>query len=96
MQKYCDLLECIRQTADANSTDIMLPSQIMPGTTTPKDLTERELELATLVAKGLRNKEIALTLNITEGTVKNHLKNIFQKMNIARRSDLIRLIPSER
>lgn len=96
MQKYCDLLECIRQTADANSTDIMLPSQIMPGTTTPKDLTERELEIATLVAKGLRNKEIALTLNITEGTVKNHLKNIFQKMNIDRRSDLIRLIPSER
>jgi len=43
---------------------------------------ERERELVCLVAKGLRNKSIANTLSISEGTVKIHLHNIFKKLSI--------------
>ena len=42
-------------------------------------LTTRELEIVRLVAKGRRNKEIARELAITEGTVKLHLHNIYEK-----------------
>jgi DNA-binding NarL/FixJ family response regulator len=45
-------------------------------------LTPRELEVTRMVAGGLRNKEIALRLDITEGTVKFHLHSIYEKLRI--------------
>jgi DNA-binding NarL/FixJ family response regulator len=45
------------------------------------ELTQREIALVCLVAEGLRNKEIATRLNITEGTVKTHLRNVYRKLN---------------
>ena len=54
-------------------------------------LTSRERELVCLVAKGLRNKSIANTLSISEGTVKIHLHNIFQKLRINNRTALAAL-----
>ncbi len=45
-------------------------------------LTKRETEILILIAKGLLNKEIADKLNITERTVKNHISNIFKKINV--------------
>jgi len=52
-------------------------------------LTPRELELVQLVASGLRNREIAQRLSITEGTVKIHLHNIYEKLGVTGRSQLI-------
>lgn len=49
-------------------------------------LTERELEVLILVANGLFNKEIAGNLNISERTVKNHLSNIFRKIDVSDRT----------
>jgi two-component system, NarL family, nitrate/nitrite response regulator NarL len=45
-------------------------------------LTPRELELVRHVATGLRNKEIAERLSITEGTVKIHLHNVYEKVGV--------------
>jgi len=45
-------------------------------------LTAREIEVMRLVAKGLRNKEIAKNLSVTEGTVKIHLHNTYEKLNL--------------
>ena len=55
-------------------------------------LTDRELEIARLAARGLRNSEIASQLSISENTVKYHLKNIFSKTSIDRRSKLIEML----
>jgi DNA-binding CsgD family transcriptional regulator len=52
-------------------------------------LTAREREIALLVARGLRNKAIASELQCSEGTVKVHLHNIFQKLSIKSRWVLI-------
>ena len=51
-------------------------------------LTDRELEIVTLVAQGLRNKDISEQLSITEQTVKNHLHNIFDKLGVSDRLEL--------
>ena len=48
----------------------------------PNLLTPRELEIMRLVAQGARNKSIADTLAISEGTVKIHLHNIYKKLSI--------------
>lgn len=53
-----------------------------------KSLTPRELEIVRMVASGLRNREIAGRLAITEGTVKIHLNNIYQKLDINGRLEL--------
>ncbi len=53
-------------------------------------LTPREMEIARLVARGCNNKEIAAQLFIAEGTVKIHLHNIYEKINVGRRAELVR------
>ena len=51
-------------------------------------LTPRERQMMGLVAQGLRNKEIAYTLGVTEGTVKVYLSRLFQKVGATDRLDL--------
>ena len=49
-------------------------------------LTKRELEVLIQVANGMFNKEIAISLDISERTVKNHISNIFKKIDVADRT----------
>jgi DNA-binding NarL/FixJ family response regulator len=62
-------------------------------------LSERELEVLTYVAVALTNRQIASRMDITEGTVKRHLRNIFAKLGASSRIDAVnkaldaRLIP---
>ncbi len=53
-------------------------------------LTPREKELLREVAQGLTNKEVAVSLGLSEHTVKNHLKNILQKLHLDNRVQLTR------
>ncbi|MCC2980037.1 response regulator [Sphingomonas sp. IC4-52] len=54
-------------------------------------LSDRERAIAALVQRGLRNKEVAAELGLTEGTVKVHLHKIFDKVNVRSRTELILL-----
>jgi DNA-binding NarL/FixJ family response regulator len=53
-------------------------------------LTTREQEVVTWVVEGMTNKEIASRLGISEKTVKTHLQNIFRKLRVSRRVQLLR------
>jgi DNA-binding NarL/FixJ family response regulator len=52
-------------------------------------LTQRELEVLELVAKGLSNKDVALVIGRTDETVKIHLKNVFTKLDVADRTEAV-------
>ena len=52
-------------------------------------LTPRELELMSLVVSGLRNREVAAQLGISEGTAKLHLYNVYKKLGVANRVELV-------
>ncbi len=52
-------------------------------------LTERELEVLRLVAQGLNNREIAKRLFISENTVKNHVRNILEKLQLHSRMEAV-------
>ncbi|MEU3623616.1 hypothetical protein BS329_13755 [Amycolatopsis coloradensis] len=56
----------------------------------PISLSRRELEVLDLVAEALSNRQIATRLSITEGTVKRHLRNIFEKLDANSRIDAVR------
>jgi len=51
-------------------------------------LTTRERQIVLVLSEGLTNKEIARRLKLTEGTVKVHLHNIYQKLGISNRTAL--------
>jgi DNA-binding NarL/FixJ family response regulator len=61
-----------------------------PGTSPQANqrLTDRELEVLKHVTAGLRNREIAVELGISENTVKFHLKNIVEKLHAQNRAEL--------
>jgi DNA-binding NarL/FixJ family response regulator len=54
-------------------------------------LSERELEILLLVARGMNNRQIASQLHIAEGTVKRHLSNIYPKMGVGSRGVALRM-----
>lgn len=53
---------------------------------TSEPLTKREIDVLKLIAEGLFNKEIAYRLSISEKTVKNHVSNIFKKIEVSDRT----------
>lgn len=55
----------------------------------PEDMTQREKEICTLLAKGLTNRQISETLFISEGTVKNYISSIYGKTGIHDRAKLV-------
>jgi len=52
-------------------------------------LTEREKQVVQLVAEGMKNKEVAADLNVSEHTVRNYLFRIFEKLGISSRVELV-------
>ena len=87
------LLRCISEVAAGRR---YLPNPAVPVKAAPRNesakltrtLTAREKQIAELVAQGLGNKEISRTVNISEGTVKIHLHNIYGKLGISNRTSL--------
>jgi DNA-binding NarL/FixJ family response regulator len=55
----------------------------------PEVLTDRELQVLILIAKGSANKEIAAALNISNSTVKTHIASIFQKLGTNDRTEAV-------
>ena len=70
------------------------PSLLFESTDTEQlergPLTERESEVIGLLAKGLANKQIAVTLGISEHTVKFHVSSIYTKLNVTNRTEAVR------
>lgn len=73
-----ELVDVIRQVCSGKVTSCadLLAERTDTG------LTVRETELVELLGRGLRNKEIASVMRITEETVQTHLKNIFAKLHV--------------
>jgi DNA-binding NarL/FixJ family response regulator len=93
------LVQCIHkvhiggQWLERNSTQLALEKMLKRSAGTREManlLTAREIDLIRMIAKGLRNKEIADRLFISEGTVKVHLHHIYVKLGIDGRLALLR------
>lgn len=65
-----------------------LESQILEADRRKFGLTPREIEIVSVVAAGLSNKEIAQTLKIADDTVRHHMTNIFDKLGVSTRLEL--------
>jgi DNA-binding NarL/FixJ family response regulator len=84
-----DLVRVIREVHAGGrplSSDV---SALLEARKTEHSLTPREVQVVRLVAEGMRNAEIAVTLGISEETVKVHVKNILGKLNVKDRAAVI-------
>jgi DNA-binding CsgD family transcriptional regulator len=91
-----------RSLTDFNHPLFLITMEILPEHPKINDravkgecnLTKRETEIVSYILKGYRNAEIADSLFISEGTVKNHLRNIFEKAKVRNRTGLIHKVLS--
>ena len=84
-----ELLTCIRRVHSGET--VIAPTLVtkLTASLTVEPVTDRELEVLAQLARGSSNKEISATLNISESTVKSHLRNIFTKLNVLSRTEAI-------
>ncbi|MBI5303992.1 MAG: response regulator transcription factor [Chloroflexi bacterium] len=94
-----ELLQAIRQVSQGNT---FLPPQIAQklansvreqkkehATPPVEPLTDREIEVLGLIGQGASNKQIAQTLNVSEGTVRTHVHNLLGKLGLENRNQAI-------
>jgi DNA-binding NarL/FixJ family response regulator len=70
-------------------TELARPEPVPVADTDPDHLTDRELDVLRLVVRGMRNKEIAADLGISENTAKFHLRNILDKLHAQNRAEVV-------
>jgi len=90
------IIEAIRGTMDGKSfvdpavagklMNQVASNQTQPASILKDKLTERELDVLRLLAKGMTNTEIAGTLHLSEGTVRNHVSAILEKLGVSDRT----------
>ena len=89
------LLRAIRNVAQGEewvsprATTILIESMRTEPPDMQDKLTNRELDVLRLMARGRRNEEIAAELVVTEQTVKNHVTNIFRKLDVETRVEAV-------
>lgn len=79
----------VRADADRMTLSISRESFEQVSGTSAKVLSDREVEIVSLVAQAYSNSQIARRLNIAEGTVKRHLRNVFVKLGAVSRLDAV-------
>jgi len=77
-----DLIRVIREVHNGQRSIPALVEQRLAARTNQPGLTVRELEVLEHLAQGMRNKEIAVALSISEETARVHIKGIFHKLNV--------------
>ena len=82
---YLSLMQATAQSAEEDRETAQL---IAHEAERFADLTERELSVVRLVAQGMDNREIASTLFLSEGTVRNHISSILSKKALSNRTQI--------
>lgn len=88
LPKSADRRSLVRMIRKVSQGELFYPSLLAPGVQ-PDSLTPRQLEVLRLLAQGLPNKRICQLLDLTEHTVKTHLKAVFAYLGVHNRTECV-------
>lgn len=95
LKELISAVYCVMEADDHNVT-VSLPRDSFTGERRNSGgLSAREMEVLLLAARGLSNRQAALKLHLSEATIKRHLANIYNKLDVASRSEATSLALSE-
>lgn len=83
------IVQAVRTVARGGSAIDPVAATRMMESFTAEKLTPRELDVLTLLTRGMRNKAVAQHLGITPGTVKSHVKHVFAKLHATSRMEAV-------
>ena len=86
-----EVVDCLRTVRAGRTSISPNVAAKLAGRVGTADLTNREREVLTLIAKGRGNRDIGVELEVTEGTVKVHVNNILTKLNVGSRTEAVTL-----
>ena len=86
-----ELHTAVHNAASSPPGDVILPPKTLKDPTEADGLSRRELEVLLMVARGMSNQQIAVSLYLSEATVKRHLANIYPKLGVSSRGEAVRL-----
>ncbi len=86
-------IDALSRNPGGDNVVVSMPRGLLEriGESPPGTLSEREMEILVLAARGLSNHQIATQLRLSEATVNRHLANIYGKMAVGSRSEAVRL-----
>lgn len=86
LKETLSAVHCVVQT-DETKVTVSLLRWAFRGDREHGALSERQMEVLLLEARGLSNRQAALRLHLSEATIKRHLANIYNKLNVASRGE---------
>ena len=90
-----ELHAAVHSAASGPAGNVVIPPESLRNPTEVDGLSGRELDVLLLVARGMSNHQIAVSLHLSEATVKRHLANIYPKMGVSSRGEAVRLALSK-
>jgi DNA-binding NarL/FixJ family response regulator len=86
-------IDALSRQPDGDNVVVSMPRGLLErlGEEPVGALSEREMEIVVLAARGLSNHQIARELHISEATVKRHLANVYAKIGVGSRSEAVRM-----
>jgi DNA-binding NarL/FixJ family response regulator len=90
-----ELHAAVRTAASSPAWNVIIPPKTLGDPTEADGLSRRELEVLVMVARGMSNQQIAVSLHLSEATIKRHLANIYPKIGVSSRGEAVRMALSK-
>ena len=90
-----ELHTAVHNAASSPPGDVIIPPNTLRGPTGADGISRRELEVLLMVARGMSNQQIAVSLYLSEATVKRHLANVYPKIGVSSRGEAVRIALSK-
>jgi DNA-binding NarL/FixJ family response regulator len=90
-----ELHTAVHTAASSPAGNVIIPPRTFRDPAETDALSRRELEVLLMVARGMSNQQIAISLHLSEATVKRHLANIYPKIGVSSRGEAVRMALSK-
>ena len=90
-----ELHAAVHTAASSPAGDVIIRPETLGNPAAADGLSGRELEVLLMVARGMSNQQIAISLHLSEATVKRHLANIYPRIGVSSRGEAVRIALSK-